>query len=49
MRFFTAATLHFILLLPLGFSAAAAENRPNLLFILTDDEGWTTLSCYGSS
>lgn len=27
--------------------AGARERRPNLLFILTDDQGWPTLSCYG--
>jgi len=28
-------------------SSLAAE-RPNILFILTDDQGWATLGCYGS-
>lgn len=28
-------------------SSLAAE-RPNILFILTDDQGWGTLGCYGS-
>jgi uncharacterized sulfatase len=45
------STLRFLAsgLLPLGFSAAvaAAENPPNILFILTDDQGWSSLSCYG--
>lgn len=27
---------------------AAMPTKPNILFILTDDEGWTTLSCYGN-
>lgn len=27
--------------------AAAAARPPNILFILTDDQGWSTLSCYG--
>lgn len=26
----------------------AAEEKPNLLFILTDDQGWPTLGCYGN-
>ena len=30
----------------LGHSLAAG--RPNILFILTDDQGWPTLGCYGS-
>lgn len=29
-------------------SSFAAELRPNILFILTDDQGWSTLGCYGS-
>lgn len=31
----------------LTYSAMAAD-KPNILFILTDDQGWTTLSCYGN-
>jgi arylsulfatase A len=34
----------------LGYAAttrAAAANPPNILFILTDDQGWSSLSCYG--
>jgi len=35
----------------LGTRSVAAESirRPNILFILTDDEGWPTLGCYGST
>lgn len=29
-------------------SSFAAQPRPNILFILTDDQGWATLGCYGS-
>ncbi|MBI5771680.1 MAG: sulfatase [Verrucomicrobia bacterium] len=29
-------------------AGAATAGRPNLLFILTDDQGWPTLSCYGN-
>src|SRR4051794_4806205 len=33
----------------LGAGAAWAAEKPNILFILTDDEGWPTLSCYGAT
>lgn len=37
--------------LAIAMSCAAAEKsaitKPNILFILTDDQGWTTLGCYG--
>jgi arylsulfatase A len=36
----------------LGFAAApalAAEQKPNVVFILIDDMGWTDLGCYGST
>jgi uncharacterized sulfatase len=42
--------LRFILLILSPFLtgfAATAANRPNILFILTDDQGWNSLSCYG--
>tara|TARA_R110002096_G_scaffold316010_6_gene510319 strand:- start:3812 stop:5260 length:1449 start_codon:yes stop_codon:yes gene_type:complete len=39
--------IHFaILLLLLG--SAAAESRPNLLLLLTDDQRWDTLRCMGN-
>lgn len=46
------ARLVSALLLALAVAtAAAAANRarPNILFILTDDQGWPTLSCYGNT
>lgn len=38
-----------ILLLVPGALHAAAPARPNILFVLTDDQGWTSLSCYGGT
>ena len=35
-------------LAPAAAGAAAASEKPNLLFILTDDQGWTTLGSYGN-
>ena len=35
------------LALSIGFSAASAEARPNILFIFADDWGWGDLSCHG--
>lgn len=33
-----------------GYSSFGAESKqPNILFILTDDQGWPTLGCYGST
>jgi arylsulfatase A-like enzyme len=32
----------------LANSAAAEKRRPNVIFILADDLGWTDLACYGS-
>jgi arylsulfatase A-like enzyme len=31
-----------------GNVPAAPFAKPNVLFILTDDQGWPTLSCYGN-
>lgn len=31
-----------------GLANAEEPPRPNVLFILTDDQGWATLGCYGS-
>ena len=36
------------LLLPTINSCASRVDKPNIVFILTDDQGWTQLGCYGS-
>lgn len=36
------------LCLILGWTVLARAEQPNILFILTDDQGWPTLGCYGS-
>lgn len=44
-----AIRLFSLLLIALGGAAAVADQRPNLLIILTDDMGYGDLSCYGST
>ena len=42
--------LRFLPLLLGGVGLTAAEPaRPNILFILPDDQGWPTLGCYGNT
>lgn len=32
----------------ISFSASAATEKPNIMFILVDDMGWSDIGCYGS-
>ena len=46
----TVLTATFVFLCALGCTAEhafAEATKPNILFILTDDQGWPTLGCYG--
>ncbi|MHB8899187.1 MAG: sulfatase [Thermoguttaceae bacterium] len=36
------------LCLIVGWAVLARAEKPNILFILTDDQGWPTLGCYGN-
>ena len=46
-RFFESLVLHFVI--GLGTLACAADpSRPNVIFFLVDDWGWTDAGCYGS-
>ncbi|QDT57149.1 Arylsulfatase [Caulifigura coniformis] len=40
--------LAFLLLVFCGTSVDAANNRPNVIFVLIDDLGWTDFGCFGS-
>jgi arylsulfatase A-like enzyme len=42
------ALIVVLLPLALGSNAAAADQRPNILFIFTDDHASHAMSCYGS-
>ena len=40
--------LSLLLFAPQRDSRLATAEQPNILFILTDDQGWTSLGCYGN-
>lgn len=41
------ATVCFLLLVSMSTAIAAASERPNILFIITDDQSWQHVGCYG--
>lgn len=48
MKTFTALRLLFALAVPVTFVASACGRSPNLVFILTDNQGAWSLGCYGN-
>ncbi len=45
---FIQAFLLLILLTPCPFSLSAlAKDRPNIIFLMTDDQRWNNFGCYG--
>lgn len=40
---------HILLTAPLWCGQLMAQEKPNIVFILTDDLGWTDLGCYGNT
>ncbi len=48
MNFSALRLLSSVLLLSLCAQAAEPSGRPNIIFVLVDDMGWTDLGCFGS-
>jgi len=47
LKWFSLATLLLLMAAPVSPAADAAARRPNFIFILADDLGWSDLGCYG--
>ena len=41
------ATLGFLFVLTLSSTGVAVENRPNIILVMTDDQGYPDLACHG--
>jgi len=48
-RFLLPLTLFTSYLLPSTSALAAPADKPNIVFVLVDDMGWTDLGCFGST
>ena len=45
-KWFSLATLFLLMTPPVSPAADAAAQRPNFIFILAEDLGWSDLGCY---